>query len=143
VLRSVLVCGALFVTLCGCGSEGKVAPVSGVVTLNGKPTAGIAVTFQPIVSEGKNVTGLTAVGVTGSDGRYTVKLVGTETRGATVGKNQVRFTGHVEYADNSEETLNKTKPKVNIPLRYWNDPKFEFEVPAKGTSSADFQLTSP
>jgi hypothetical protein len=143
VLRSALITGVFLALLCGCGSDGKVAPVSGVVTLNGKPTADIAVTFQPIVPDGQNVAGPSAFGVTGSDGRYTLKLYGTETRGATVGKNQVRITGHTEFADMSEETLNKSKPKVNIPTRYWNDPKLEFNVPPKGTGSADFQLTSP
>jgi len=43
----------------------------------------------------------------------------------------------------SEQALAKAKPKVNIPIRYWNESKIEFDVPAKGTSSADFQLTSP
>jgi hypothetical protein len=143
VLRFVLTGGALLTLLCGCGSNGKVAPVSGVVTLNGKPIADVAVTFQPIAAEGTNVVGLSAFGVTGKDGRYTVKLYGTETRGATVGKNQVRFCGYTELTDMSEEALAKAKPKVNIPVRYWNESKVEFDVPAKGTSSADFQLTSP
>jgi len=143
VLRFALSGGALLVFFCGCGSDGKVAPVSGVVTLNGKPTADIAVTFQPIASEGQNVVGPSASGVTGPDGRYAVKLYGTQTRGATVGKNQVRFTGYVELTDMSEEALLKAKPKINIPTRYWNDPKFEFDVPPGGTSSANFELTSP
>jgi hypothetical protein len=143
VLRAVLTAGALFVLLCGCGSDGKVAPVSGVVTLNGKPIADIAVTFQPLASDGKNVAGPTAFGVTGPDGRYTVKLYGTETKGATVGKNQVRFCGYAAPTDMTDEALAKAKPKVNIPTRYWNESKIEFEVPPKGTSSADFQLKSP
>jgi hypothetical protein len=142
VLRSVLTGGALLF-FCGCGSNGKVATVSGVVTLNGKPTADIAVTFQPIAPEGKNVVGPSASGVTGPDGRYTLKLHGTETKGATVGKNQVRFTGYTELTDMSEEALRKAKPKINIPTRYWSEAKIEFDVPSKGTSSADFQLTSP
>jgi hypothetical protein len=58
-----------------------------------------------------------------------------------VGKNQVKITGYAPPADMSEEALAKAKPKVNIPVRYWSS--LEFEVPPKGTSSADFQLTSP
>ena len=143
LLRLVLT-GGIFLLLCsGCGSDGKIAAVSGIVTLNGKPTADIAVTFQPIVPEGKNVSGLSAFGVTGPDGRYTVKLYGTETKGATVGKNQVRFCGHTELTDMSEEALLKAKPKIAIPMRYWNEPKFVFDVPPGGTSSADFELKSP
>ena len=70
-----------------------------------------------------------------------VKLYGTETRGATVGKNQVKITGYAMPTDMSEEALAKAKPKVNVPARYWSG--VEFDVPPKGTSSADFQLTSP
>jgi hypothetical protein len=139
--RSVLTGGVALILLCGCGSDGNVAPVSGVITLNGKPTADIAVTFQPVAPDGKNVTGSSAFGVTGSDGRYTLKLYGTETRGATVGKNQVKITGYTPVTDLSEEALAKAKPKVNIPNRYWSG--LEFDVPPKGTSKADFQLTSP
>src|SRR5262245_15070470 len=129
--RSVLTGGLGLILFCGCGSEGNVAPVSGVITLNGKPMADIAVTFQP-VADGKNVTGSSAFGVTGSNGRYTLKLYGTETRGATVGKNQVKITGYTPVTDLSEEALAKAKPKVNIPTRYWSG--LEFDVPPKGTS---------
>jgi hypothetical protein len=139
--RIVSTCSFALLLLCGCGSDGSVAPVSGVITLNGKPTADIAVTFQPVAADGKNVPGPSAFGVTGSDGRYTLKLLGTETRGATIGKNQVRITGHAPPADMSEEALAKAKPKVNVPARYWSG--LEFDVPPKGTSKADFQLTSP
>jgi len=142
VLRSVL-CGSALVLFGGCGSDGKTAPVSGIVTLNGKPVADVAVTFQPIVTDGKAIAGPSAFGVTGSDGRYTVKLYGTDKTGAAVGKNQVRICGYTEITDTSEEALKKANPKINIPTRYWNEPKFEFEVPSQGTNSADFQLTSP
>jgi len=75
VLRFALTGGALLSLLCGgCGSNGKVAPVSGVVTLNGKPIADVAVTFQPLAAEGQNVVGLSAFGVTGPDGRFSLKL---------------------------------------------------------------------
>jgi hypothetical protein len=131
------------ILLSGCGGDGNVAEVSGLVTLNGKPTADIAVTFQPLPSDGKNVVGPSAMGVTGADGRYTLKLFGTETRGATVGKNQVKIVGYAAPADMSEEALAKAKPKVIVPSRYYNDPNLMFDVPAKGTKEANFELKSP
>jgi len=142
VLRAALT-GALLTLLIGCGSNEKTAPVSGTVTLNGKPVADIAVTFAPVASDGKNVTGTSAFGVTDAAGHYALKLYGTETKGATVGKNQVRFTGYAAPTDMSEEALRQLKPKVNIPTKYWSESKIEFDVPQKGTNSADFQLTSP
>jgi hypothetical protein len=144
VLRFSLTTGVLLLVICGCGYGRKVAPVSGVVTLNGKPIADVAVTFEPIVPEGQSIAGLSAFGVTGADGRYSLKLYGTETRGATVGKNRVKFTGFTAPTDMSEEALNKAaRSKVNIPIRYWGDSKIECDVPAGGTDKADFQLTSP
>jgi len=143
VLRYVVNGCALFVLLSGCGSGGKVAPVSGVVKLNGKPTAGIGVTFQPIATEGNNTPGPSAFGVTGADGRYSAKIVGEERKGATVGKNQIRFNAYIDPADINEDGSVKKKPSVQVPARYWSDSKIEFDVPARGTSSADFELKSP
>jgi hypothetical protein len=143
VLRSVLPGGVLLLAVVGCGSGGKVAPVSGTITLNGQPAAGIAVSFEPIATEGNNVPGPSAFGVTGPDGRYTAKIVGREMNGATTGKNRVKFCAYIDPADILEDGTLKTKPKVKVPVRYWSDPKIEFDVPASGTSSADFALTTP
>src|SRR4051812_39868907 len=93
-LRHLLISGAIVIVATGCGSSGKVASVSGVVTLDGKPAAEIAVTFNPLATDGNNVPGPSAFGVTGPDGRYTLKLMGEETKGATVGKNAVRFSAY-------------------------------------------------
>jgi hypothetical protein len=143
VLRSVLPGGVLLFAVVGCGWGGKVAPVSGIITLNGQPAAGIAVSFEPLATEGNNVPGPSAFGVTGPDGRYTAKTVGGEINGATTGKNRVKFCAYIDPADILEDGSVKTKPKVKVPARYWSDPKIEFDVPANGTSSADFALTTP
>lgn len=134
--------GTLLIAMVGCGPSGKVVPVSGVVTLNGKPAEDVAVTFQPVAPDGTNVPGPSAFGISGADGRYTLKLMGEETKGATVGKNIVRFSAYVA-TDPNVDGPPKTKPKTNVPARYWSDSKIEFDVPAKGTSSADFDLKSP
>jgi hypothetical protein len=133
----------LVLAMGGCGSGQNLAPVSGQVTLNGKPVAEIAVTFQPVASEGNNAPGPTAVGVTDSDGRYSLKPLGEPGSGATIGKNVVKFSANVTVTDTSEEGLRKMKAAVQIPPRYWADSKLEFDVPKGGSSNADFQLTSP
>ena len=135
----------IFIILCalfsGCGRGGNSAPVSGLVTLNGKPVAGIAVSFQPVVTEGNIAPGPAAFGVTGADGRYVAQLMGETRKGAAIGKNQVRFSVYMPPDD--PDTPSKAKPAVQIPARYWSDSKLELDVPAKGTATADFQLTSP
>ncbi len=144
MLRYVLLTSTIAVAAIGCGGKGKIAHVSGTVTLNGKPVKDVAVTFQPVVTDTNNAPGPSAFGVTGADGRYTAKLITGEAKGATVGKNQVRFSAYVPPdPDPNYDGPAKTKPSVQIPSRYWSDSKIEFDVPAKGTSSANFELTSP
>ena len=143
-LRYVLLTGMIALVALGCGGQGKIAPVSGMVTLNGKPVKDVAVTFQPMVTDTNNAPGPSAFGVTGADGRYTVKLITGEGNGATVGKNQVRFSAYVPPdPDPNYDGPAKTKPSVQIPSRYYSDSKIEFDVPPKGTSAANFELTSP
>jgi hypothetical protein len=133
----------LLAALLGCGGDGNVAPVSGTVKLNGKPVAGVEVMFQPVASEGVNVPGAAAVGVTDTEGRFTAKLIGEQKPGATVGKNQVMFSGRAAAEDFSEDGTKRGKPAVAIPPRYSLDSKIFFEVPRDGTATADFDLTSP
>jgi hypothetical protein len=141
-LRTALAIGTLLIAVAGCGPGGKVAPVSGVVTLNGKPAEDVAVTFQPIPPDGNNAPGPSAFGVTGPDGRYSLKLMGEEIKGATLGKNAVRFSAYVP-TDPNVDGPPKAKPKTSVPARYWSDSKIEFDVPPKGATNADFELKSP
>lgn len=141
--------GVLFVVasawlcLAGCGGDGKLAPVSGVVKLNGKPVADVELLFQPEAGDSTKSPGPPATGVTGPDGRYTLKVVGEAKTGATVGKNHVLFSGKASAEDFSEDGKKRGKPAVSIPPRYSNEAKMEFDVPRGGTSSADFELKSP
>src|SRR5262245_55214317 len=70
----------------GCGDANmKVAPVSGMVTLDGAPLRSASVTFQP--KDG----GRPSFGVTNDQGRYTLEY-SLETLGAQVGTCSVRIT---------------------------------------------------
>src|SRR4051794_19479466 len=148
MLRKFVLYGAILVGagnaigMSGCGGNAKLAPVSGVVKLNGKPVADVEVLFQP-VAETVNAQGPAAFGITGPDGRYTVKAIGEDTPGATIGKNQVLFSGRASAADFSEDGKKRGKPAVSIPARYSNESKMTFDVPPKGTTAADFELKSP
>jgi len=122
----------------GCGGSGKVAPVSGVVTLDGKPVAQVAVNFQPMASEGNNVPGPAAIGVTDSSGHFEMRLIDGSGNGATVGKNQVRICVN---ATGDADDPNRVKPTFKIPARYYDEPS-EFDVPKGGTSAANFELKS-
>ena len=140
---ALLIATSALLFVAGCGGDGKVAPVSGVVKLNGKPVADVEVLFQPEAGDSTKSPGPPATGVTGADGRYTLKVIGEAKAGATVGKNYVLFSGKAAAEDFSEDGKKRGKPAVSIPPRYSNEAKMQFDVPRGGTSSADFELKSP
>src|SRR5438552_889942 len=120
--------------LAGCGSGPyKLAPVSGRVTLNGKPLTNAAVTFQP-TAEGKINPGPGSGAFTDSDGHYALKLDGTDNLGAVMGKHMVRIT--LTHQDNPAD--DRPKRFKDLPAKYNSRTKLEYDVPAGGTESADF-----
>jgi hypothetical protein len=137
--RAFLILALALFTFGGCGGGGDLAPVSGVITLNGKPTAEIAVTFQPVAASGTKNPPPSAFGVTDQDGRYSLTVLSGDRKRASVGKNHVRICA---YVVGDSDDPNRPKAKVKIPSRYWDQPT-EFVVPPGGTSSANFDLKSP
>lgn len=131
---------ALAAAGCGKGSGPKVVPVSGTVTIDGKPAPNIAVVFQPVAS-GKEEAGMGSTGVTDAQGRFTLTLTGTDKRpGAVVGRHRVTFSGAATQRAETDDTVRPGVPDP-VPARYREKP-LEFEVPAGGTDKADFKLES-
>jgi hypothetical protein len=133
-LRVRLVFTAVFATaICGgCRQEGPdVAPVSGMVTLDGEPLEGATVLFQP-------ASGRPSRGTTDNRGHY--ELSYTQDRaGAVVGPHTVHITT-AETITQDDGTMTATPERV--PERYNRSSELTVEVPAGGTDSADFQLES-
>jgi len=123
--------------LVGCGGP-NVAPVSGRVTLNGQPLAGAHVTFQP-VSPGPNIRPEVAgsAGRTDAAGRYTLRLVEPDRPGALVGEHRVAISTAAGPDSDGVAPKGERVPKA------WRDGSKRFEVPAGGTSAANFELKSP
>jgi hypothetical protein len=139
----------LSLILIGCGekvSPGRGVPVSGTVTLDGKPIEGASVTFMNDTFVG--------FGKTDASGKY--RLV----QGALPGTNKVtisKIEGGAEIVENPDEGMDRgqmeamamgntgktpTLPKDLIPAEY-SDPrqtKLTYEVPATGGDGADFNL---
>jgi hypothetical protein len=134
---AVIVIGAVFA---GCSSSG-VAPVSGQVTLDGKPLAGVHVGFQPIAKAGNLNPGGGSYAMTDSDGKFTLLLVEGEQPGAIVGKHRVEITARSEIPANID-VAKRPPPKVFVPAKYSRNSELTFEVPAGGTTAANFELTS-
>jgi hypothetical protein len=143
-LRLLPLLAVLAILAAGCSGEPyQTASVSGRVTLNGQPVAGVAVMFQPVAPDGNVNPGPGSTGVTDSEGRYSLKVIGKDIRGAVIGMHKVRLTPFEQPGDPSDDRPKRAKPTLRIPARYNKLEGTPFEVPAGGTDKADFPLTSP
>ena len=75
-------------TLAGCG-DSSIAPVSGKVTLDGAPVAGIRLVFSPVLIEGTDA-GPWSSGLTNEAGEYSLETRHKDV-GAVVGEHTVSF----------------------------------------------------
>jgi hypothetical protein len=127
-------------TIVGC-STSKIAPVSGRVTLDGKPLAGVHVGFQPIAKPGDLNPGGGSYAITDSEGNYTLLQVHGEEPGATIGRHRVEITAKSDYAANIDP-VRRPPPKVFVPAKYSQNSELTFEVPSGGSTTANFDLKS-
>jgi len=125
----------------GCGS-GKFAPVSGTVTMNGKPLAGALVIFSPIAKEGSIDAGPGSSGKTNDKGEYTLTS-DTGGTGAFVGKHRVSVSLMNPGTGESDDRRRPGQLVNQVPVRYNGKTELTYEVPAGGTDKADFALKSP
>jgi hypothetical protein len=106
--------------LAGCApAPPATVPVSGIVTIDGKPAAGILVQYNPDFNTGGKV--VASSGVTGADGRYTLKT-DAGLPGALIGKHKIVLIDN-EFANGAEDAngnpIKPTKKLVNrIPQQY-------------------------
>ncbi|QDV14485.1 hypothetical protein CA51_43870 [Rosistilla oblonga] len=99
-------------TVLGCGGGGvPVHPVTGTITVDGTPTAGIGVT---LVSEGSAAMGLT--GVTDDQGAFEIVAAGGY-QGAPTGTYKVLLSAPRAEVDYSS---NKAPVEVQFPPQYSN-----------------------
>jgi hypothetical protein len=128
----------------GCGDGKKFVPVSGKVTLNGRPLPGATVSFQPLAPAGSvNAPAPGSAGKTDANGEYTLK-VSTGQNGAWVGKHRVEITLLSPQIGEGDERRSRRGPRLGekVPARYNKDSKEVVEVPPGGITK-DFALTSP
>src|SRR5262249_54693299 len=126
----------------GCGG-GKVAPVSGRITLDGEPLANASVTFQPMAQANNPNPGPGSSAITDAEGRYTLEVVGWKRKGAIIGKHRVSIIAYQGGAlPKVTNDFNPQLPPQIVPRRYNSDTELEIDVLPGGTDAADFPLTS-
>lgn len=117
----------------GCRSRPSDQPdlgtVTGVVTMDGAPLAGVLISFAP-------EAGRASQAVTDSEGRYELIYIG-KTMGAKVGNHTVHITTPVE----DESDPDARKVKETIPAKYNKNTTLTAEVKA-GKNTVDFKLES-
>lgn len=142
---------ALLVLLPGCGGDADMAPVTGMVTLDGEPVPNAVVTFMP--SKG----GLPSTGQTDPDGGFRLKMPKGDD-GAPIGRHLVsviaRQTQDAPTPQGGNEEMaslqgygpryRKPKSRSLVPTRYskFETSGLEFEVKAGAENKAELALTS-
>jgi hypothetical protein len=111
----------------GCGGNEKLAPVSGVVTLDGMPLKSASVVFHP------QAGGRPSFGVTDDSGRYRLGYSMRET-GAEIGSSRVNISTALETDDGG-------KAKELVPKRYAKETPVVVEV-KRESNTINIDLTS-
>lgn len=137
MIRPTLSCWLLLIAFAaaGCGDGRNSAPVTGKVTVNGKPLADVGVTFEP---QGTGA-GRGSFGRTDADGRYTLQFVDSQQDGALVGKHLVTFSDLAASETEQSDAGNLPEKPLRIPAKYSGEG-LEYEVAAAGADHADFDL---
>jgi hypothetical protein len=147
MLRNALWLTTVCVCLAGCGEEipveetPQLAPVTGTDVIDGRPAAGVAVTFTPA----RTTTGNGAYATTGGDGAFTLEYR-TGSPGIPAGDYVVLFSKLVQ-ADGSPIPPGKTAADVmavdQIPEKYRQSarPLNQINVPPSG-GNYDFKISS-
>jgi hypothetical protein len=128
---------ALVVCAAGC-SGSRFVPVSGRITLNGKALVNAKVVFQPVAEE-KN-PGPGSQGTTDKDGRFTLASMTGEHQGALVGKHKVSIVAYEGDDTTPSSGSDMAFRKRIVPDEFNVNSKLTFDVPAGGTSEANFDL---
>ena len=144
--RGLIVC-AVVVLAGGCGGGGPTyAPVSGAVTLNGKPYGDAVVVFLPKATSGNPNPGRSSAGETNDKGQFVLKTDDLK-NGAVVGKHLVKIStrGPVMQFDPATGSPDTAPPNVKrdlIPAEWNTMSAKEFEVPPGGTDKANFDIVT-
>jgi hypothetical protein len=146
---------ALCVVFVGCGQQGVegLQPVTGTVTLDGKPVDGASITFKAAGQGGRG-----GFAMTGPDGKFTLNAVGGG-EGALAGKYQVgvvKMAATTQTAATSaaeSEAIVKERmasgaplsapsapPKHFLPEKYATPESSGLEVEVKAGTKNDFPL---
>ena len=139
--------------LLGCGSGYPTVPVSGTVTVDGKPEGGIKLYFTPVAIEGEINSGPYSTAITDENGSFVL-----ETRNGDPGAVAGKHRAVLSYADPGsagktlttpdaeevrKEALKRRKARGLTQREEEATPvRIEVEVPSDGTDALKFEVLS-
>ena len=136
--RVYLILLATCVACVGCSNQPEVAPVRGVVMMDGKPLPGGRIMFEPIASGDNKVIGKSAFGEIESDGTF-VLMTYEEGDGALVGSHHPVVMGDRQEEDPELNPKGiRTGPNIGV-IRM---PETTFEVVAGQENEFTIELKS-
>lgn len=140
-LPGCVLAAAVLASFVGCGERGpQLAPISGVVTLDGEPLANAVINFQPVASASGANPGVGSSARTDSEGRFVLETIDGKP-GAVVGPHKVKIFSYSPESPVASDV--DTEPTVErVPEEYNYRSKLIFEVPAGGDPEARFDLTT-
>ncbi len=115
---------------CGCQRGPAVAPVEGMVTMNGEPLAQAMVEFQPDA-------GTPSYGYTDQSGHYEL-MYQVDRGGALLGRHNVRVRTAGEKTD--LETDMTYTVRESVPVEYNEESELYYEV-KRGPNTFDIEIT--
>lgn len=138
------ICAILLLPLVATGCRKgvrPVAPVSGLITLDGRPLAGGSIVSQPAAPPGSIIAGKGSVAFCDADGRFQLKtLDGLD--GAVIGEHRVRIYGPRKSAASSSKDGPSSASAEIVPKKYNQSTELKLTVTPEGTKEANFKLTS-
>lgn len=126
---------------CGDSADYRLAPVSGVVTLDGQPVPHTQIVFQPKATADNLAPGPGSTAYCDEQGRFELKTVRGEP-GAVVGVHAVQIYAHGPPKPTSGDVDVGPKVEEAFPARYNVETQLTFRVPDDGANAANFNLTT-
>ena len=142
-----IVAAALATSIVGCGESGpKYVPVSGIVTVDGKPYDKAVVAFLPKSTATNPNPGHSSAGETDANGRFVLKTHDLKS-GAVIGKHLVKVqtrtdTPQFDPTTGSQDTPQPKTKADPIPAAWNALSEHEFDVPPTGTDKANFDIVT-
>ena len=123
----------------GCGGP-KIAPVSGKVTMDGKPLANANVNFQPI-GQGNVHPGPGSHSKADKNGEYTLEYI-EGGQGALVSKHRVEISAIADDGKGDPEDNRRRAAPDRVPPQFNVKSQLTCDAPPGGKNDANFALTS-